>query len=261
MKKLDYLETSLCETSDNLKGKARLLVSLEWVYRWRYATPDIIKQLLKIQNNHHYKLISNWEAKGFIRKIKTAHLRFRNLIIITQRGAEFLQAYSNSVISSPLTDKTKISVSGIQHCLATQSFALSMIGSETKFESEHELRLKQSPGEKVPDFLMTDDNKSTIAVEVELSSKSLEQTEIAFSHALIALHEKKFDQLIYCSSSKAILRKYEKLSKKNSIGIWERNQQTKKWIETRRSSITLSGLKTKISFRFDLVNYFKSFIG
>jgi DNA-binding MarR family transcriptional regulator len=261
MKKLDFLKAALNETSDLKKGRARLLTSLEWIYRWRYTTPDIIKSLLQINNNHHYKLIAGWEEKGFIRKIKTAHLRFRNILIITNRGSEFLQAYSNAVIISPLIDKTKIRISGMQHCLAIQSFSLSMILPETEFETEHELRLSQKPGTKVPDFLVYDENKLKTAIEIELSAKSNEQTEIAFSHALEGLKENKFDNLIYASSSRAILRKYEKLSKKKEIGIWFRSQESKRWFASLEGAIDPIDFKEQISFRFDKVDYFKSFIG
>ena len=189
------------------------------------------------------------------------HLKIRNILILTRRGAEFLQCHSNAFISNPLIDKTKIAFSGLQHTIAVQHYALNELNQDTMFLTEHELRLLQQPGNKVPDFKFTNKEGHTISAEIELSCKSEQQLCIALSHALLTISQGKTDQVHYLSSSKAILRKYEKILRRQKIPLWSYDNKSRKWRPQEDQHFLCKDFKNFIYFGFKEIQEFKQFIG
>lgn len=261
MNKLKFLGGALHSENDKQKSFARLLSVLEWIFRWRYTTPEIIKALLQTNNNHHYRCIQRWEHQQLIRRSPMPHPIIRNVIILTNRGVELLQSHSDSLIENVLLDKTKISYATLQHTIAVQDYAATIMTPDRRFSSEHELRSMQQPGRKVPDFMALSDDNRIASFEIELSSKSALQTEISVSHSLDMLANEETELLFYLSSSKAILKKYEQLFNRNTIPIWVRNTGYGQWFKSDEPPHYPRHYAGRISLGYDEVDRFKRFVG
>tara|TARA_R110002072_G_scaffold266301_1_gene425155 strand:- start:6955 stop:7821 length:867 start_codon:yes stop_codon:yes gene_type:complete len=244
---LNFLESALFSENDNQKGLARRLCTLEWLYRQKYSCAEILKGILQIQTNHHYKILDDMIKEGLIKKWGTPHPVVKNIYLLTRKGANFLQHHCDQVIDNPMTDASKIGYATLAHTIAVQVYGIYYIDPETPFLTEAEIRKMQQAGQKVPDFLFRNELGYDTAVEIELTPKKLHQAEIMLSQALQSLVDQRFDHVHIISHSDAILNRYVELMNKETISLWCMNRSSRKWYRSRAEPIFIPKVTSRVS--------------
>lgn len=169
------------------RGRQKALAVLQWVYRWRWTTPELIPQIVGAQSR---AFAGSLVKKGLLCEVKTyagtADGNPAKLLFLTKAGERYLQNYEfeswrGYVFGNRYNAKT------MQHDLRVQREVLNWLqeqhsdDEQRSYLSPYELRdglPKGALGPKRPDAVLVRSNRAgddyLTALEVELTPKNRE---------------------------------------------------------------------------------------
>ncbi|WFE69819.1 hypothetical protein P8S54_11020 (plasmid) [Thiomicrospira sp. R3] len=178
------------ESHGNKKGELRLLAILDWLYRWRYASQQILVNLLSNSGTEGEAAairaaLRRWDGR-YIRSFTLATDVSRVGYVLKADGLfKLSMAQPQRKFTKPFTETSALTTSAAKrHDLTAQAAAIFMMKSQgyTKYASEWEYR-DGSRG-KVFDCVI-ESPESRLGIEVEMTPK----TRTALHDALYAAAE------------------------------------------------------------------------
>ncbi|MDY0138045.1 MAG: hypothetical protein RBS36_12815 [Thiomicrospira sp.] len=198
-------------SSDNKKGEIRLLVVLDWLYRWRYASQQILVDLLTVTDTKGEAAsiraaLRRWDNK-FIRSFTLATDISRVGYVLKADGIfKLSMAQPNRAFTKPFTETSSLTTSAAKrHDLTVQAAVIHMLRhGYLKYASEWEYR--DGTAGKIFDAVIENADKYRIGIEVEMTPKNAGILRDAIAAADYAVRQKAVDSVLYMVPTPALER-------------------------------------------------------
>ena len=243
------------------RGKEKIRLALDWIYRWGYSSPTVIDILsgtarcgfpMKLVK-HGLCTRTRTASSGMVEGVPNFFLTLTDLgITEAERFRETLLDYE--------VDPYRVNQAQMRHDLLAQTATANLLmqGKIKDFRTERELSGKKEADRKVPDVAWIEKNLTT-AVEVELSAKWSRKLDEFVTRAVKSLlpgpddEPPRFDRIAVVSDSPAILKRYkEAFSSDATLNYWGLDKHNHWRIQ--ESAPMPEGISEKISW-YDLSEF------
>ena len=154
-----------------LQGKARRLVALEWILRWKYTTQRILKDLFDTSQPSISRTLKQLEKEKLITVVPIPHVLVKKIIFITAKGEKLIKSKTGQEYLRRTTPRA-FNPDGIIHDLFCQHSFIHKARECFEFISEPETKAMCSDRLRRADILFKDSDGEITAVEAELSRKN-----------------------------------------------------------------------------------------
>lgn len=202
IKAMEKLHGNKVEKLSNRKiGQLRKLAILDWVFRFRYSSKNILMALVdgdeKKKSRQAQDLINRMVRRGEIRKFPLVTGFTKVGFCLTSTGFILLQqAYPNRVFSRFFTETASLTASNFVHDLAIQSVILRQVLENPKIKFANEWEIRKTNPRRVLDAVIFKAGYR-IGVEVELTAKSQKRTIKTLEANFSLVENSEVDQIAY----------------------------------------------------------------
>lgn len=220
------------------RGLEKMLVALDWIYRWGWASPSTIDL---ISGAAAHGLAARLVRRGLLIKTRTeAGGGLKGvptwLLTLSVLGLQEVERQRKTLLPYEC-DPYRIRQEQLRHDqLAQSATARNLLdGKIESFQTEKELSQRSTKNTKQPDVLWRLPGGTLMGVEIELSAKWERDLDHFVLACLLALHpnaqgSSRFDQLALISDSRAIIERYSAaLSAGARFRTWKKNDQ-RRWV-------------------------------
>jgi DNA-binding PadR family transcriptional regulator len=232
--------TVLADKSPRARGDEKMLLALDWIYKWGWASPSTLDLLVGTVGRG---LGTRLVKRGLLIKTRTQSGGGvkgvpASVLTLSQTGLEEIERIRESLLPYEL-DPYRIRQHQLRHYqLAQLATARNLLkGNLLKsYLTEKELSARSAAGIKQPDVVWILQSGAKIAVEVELSAKWGRDLE-HFIHACIQSLSQaadgsrpRFDMVTISTDSRAIVRRYQAAFQPGSTySMWKKDAQ-RRWV-------------------------------
>lgn len=223
------------DLSNREKGRWRTLVTLDWLYRWRFSALPVLTKLLgdldepERQKTQIKELLTRLAKRGYIRKFPLVTGFTKVGYCLTKHGFLYLQQHQPERVFTQrvYTETSTLTPSNFIHDLAIQIMVSKQVAEDednfisylNEFEIRRILTEKGSKQRKAFDAILETDTR--YGVEVELTPKSSSRLASAIKTAYSHVRNKDVDMVLYfvptVGMQKLINRAIKNLSDRGEI--------------------------------------------
>lgn len=228
--------------SPSERGEKKRRRALEWIHRWGYTSPDILRQVVgQAASGYSSKLSragllveSRTQAGGVQKGVP------KTVLTLSTAGLQEAERFSAQLLRYRELDPGRINQHLLRHNILAQQLTLNAMksGSGNDFMTERMLdHTGDKKDEKKPDVIWSIDGaRKLFAVEIELTAKwgrDLDDFVLKVCRALDARQgAPKYDRFIIASDSPAIIERYKAaLSTGTNFTLWRYDAHAKKYLE------------------------------
>ncbi|OIQ91968.1 hypothetical protein GALL_261040 [mine drainage metagenome] len=215
------------------RGKEKVRLALDWIYRWGYSSPTVIDILsgtarcgfpMKLVK-HGLCTRTRTKSGGVLEGVPNFYLT------LTDLGINEAERFRDTLLNY-VRDPYRVNQDQMRHDLIAQTATANLLmeGRITDFLADKELSDKKESERKVPDTVWIHGSVRT-AVEVELSAKWSRRLDEFVTRSVKSLlpgpngEPARFDMISIVSDSDAILNRYQAAFSKDAIlNYWERDE-------------------------------------
>lgn len=232
----------LVNKSTQERGFEKLILALNWVYRWGYSFPSVLDQVGNVKARG---LSAKLVKQGLLKSTKTAlSAGFQGvpnqMLTLTDEGVRIVENHVDLQYAYE-TDPYRIRQDQLRHYFITQSVTMRAINQlkVEAYETEKEYANFSENGVKQPDVIWIAQDGKRFGIEVELTGKwdrKLHQ----FIYSSIAALKKNvdgvsaLDYIIIYGESDALIKRYKESFLpgqtharwiKNNRGYWQQDSK------------------------------------
>jgi hypothetical protein len=228
---------------DNPRGRGRekRIAALRWLNRWGYATPQTLAEALGLDRTAGPRLVAQLVARDLVREVvaggnwgywryglnvETGRRERQGpyLVMLTEVGKT--TAVASDTTLGAVWERQVSGIQSIRHNLICQRFTARLLTQRgfTDYLPEPSTRAASQDGVKQPDVVAISSGGERVAIEIELTPKSLQTgaLERALQAVAMGVRTKKYDQLIYVFGSSHFRDSYKRVWDRGQLNSWEK---------------------------------------
>lgn len=221
------------------RGREKMRVALDWIYRWGWASPSTIELTT---GGKRSGLTARLVRQKFLKSTRTESGGGAKgipmfILTLTRIGLEEVERHREDLIRYEL-DSYRIDQTKLRHDELAQRATINALLAKRiqSFKTPAELAAKSEAGVKQPDVLWIDGKGGRTGIEVELSAKwdrKLDQFVLGCLKSLKPDQANSVDSIALISDSKAIVSRYGKAFKPGQdLPIWGKDSRGN-WLVTK----------------------------
>lgn len=202
---------------------------LTWVYRWGYASAEIIRQVAGQTAGGYAKKL---ERHGLLIATKTESGIPRAIFTLTKSGYQEAERFADKLAPYPELDPSRVNQQLIRHNLLAQHITVRELknGNIHDYLTERFVGLDgDKPGQKRPDVVWIAWDGRRTAVEVELTAKwerRLDEFVLAVGKGLDPKKGPLYAEFVIVTDAPAIERRYRAaMAPGSTLTVWEKNER------------------------------------
>lgn len=220
--------------SPTARGEEKLIMALNWVYRWGWSSAKTIDRVggskgagLAARLVRAQYLVATRTASGLAQRDLPSHI-----LTLTQDGLSRIQR-ERDILLPYSTDPARVRQDQLRHYQIAQTATLKALQEQriVAYNVEKELAEVSADGVKQPDVVwyLPGDTDTSAAVEIELSPKWGRAMDVFVRGCSVALtptrtEPARFDFVFIISDSSAIIKRYSAaLSAGSTYELWQKD--------------------------------------
>lgn len=223
------------------RGREKRIEAMRWLSRWGYSTPAILAELVGVHRTAGPRLAAQLIQRDLVRETiaggNWGYWKYQTnketgkreaqgpyVLMLTEVGKATAVSL-DSTVGAPW-ERQVAGIQSIRHNLIAQRLTVELLRKRgfSDYLPEPTTRAASQTGVKEPDVIVTDGNGRRVAIEVELTPKSLQTG--ALDRALLAvayaLKRNTFDQCVYVFGSDHFRQQYQRIWESGKVAEWEK---------------------------------------
>lgn len=204
-------------SSPKKRGREKIHLALDWIYRWGYSSPTVIDVLSGASRRGFPSRLIEY---GFCVRTRTSSGGGLEgvpafILTLTPQGVTEVERHRDSFIDYKI-NPFRVNQANLRHDLIAQkSTVVGLVKrSIVDYKTEREMAAMSESGVKQPDAVWILETDEVVSVEVELTAKFERKLDDFILKSIIALQaprdggRARFDRLAILSDSPAIIKRY-----------------------------------------------------